>query len=137
MSSDEKIILAGFAVLLVHLYNKQQQAKPPSVYYTKTILGGFNGIAIPPIGIFIRQDQAGNQQLLNHELVHWQQYLRDGLLGFYGGYLQQHLCGGYDLNPYEVEARYEECEYCKLNYTECVRNGWAGTVHNPDFRNGK
>ena len=43
---------------------------------------------------------------------------------------------GYDANPYEIEARYRESDFCKSNYTFCVRNGLAKTVHNPNFRNG-
>lgn len=41
---------------------------------------------------------------------------------------------GYDKMPMEIEARKNESDYCKNNYTECVRNGTAKTVYNPNFR---
>ena len=41
---------------------------------------------------------------------------------------------GYDKMPMEKEARKNETEYCKENYTGCVRTGQAQTVFNPNFR---
>ena len=41
---------------------------------------------------------------------------------------------GYDKMPMEMEARANESDYCKENYTECVRNGKSNTVNNPNFR---
>ena len=49
-------------------------------------------------------------------------------------YIIQNLSKGYDKNPYEIEARSVEDEYCKLNYTECVRSGKSNTAYNPNFR---
>ena len=37
-------------------------------------------------------------------------------------------------HSYEIEARENESEYCKLNYTECVRTGESVTAYNPNFR---
>lgn len=41
---------------------------------------------------------------------------------------------GYDKMPLEIQARTNESEYCKKNYTECVRKGIAKTINDPYFR---
>lgn len=121
--------LIGLAV-----YNDRQIRKDPPIYYVDDLPGGFNALTIPPIGIYIVNEAAGNVLLKEHELYHWAQYQRDGLLPFWNNYLCGSFLYGYDGNPYEVEARHNECEFCKFNYTLCVQNGWANTVYNPDFR---
>lgn len=131
---SSKLILIGAGLLLLHTYNKKQKAKAPKVYYRKKLIGSLNAKTVPPVGIFIKESERNNQALLNHELVHWQQYQREGLLKFYFKYLFQQLKNGYDGNEYEIEARCNETEYCRLNYTECVRRGLAKTIHDPNFR---
>ena len=88
---------------------------------------------VPAVGIFITEKEKDNQELLNHELIHWKQYQEEGLL-MLPKYLSEILKNGYDGNTYEVEARENESEYCKYNYTECVRTGKSVTAYNPNFR---
>lgn len=92
--------------------------KQPKIYYVLWILPPYRAITIPPFGIFIKKKHKGNQKLLNHDLVHWQQYQRMGLFMFYFKYLKQFLTYGYDKMPMEIEARYEEDEYTKKHYQE-------------------
>lgn len=75
--------------------------------------------------------------MLLHELVHWKQFQREGLIKFLINYNSAHKKHGYDGNPYEIEARFEESDFCKSNYTYCVRNGLAKTAKNIHFRNGR
>ncbi|CEN37601.1 hypothetical protein CCYN2B_40147 [Capnocytophaga cynodegmi] len=90
-------------------------------------------MTIPPFGIFILLKHKGNVNLLNHELIHWKQYKRMSLFVFYFRYLFEMLKYGYDLSPMEIEARFVESDFCKLNYSDCVRSGVARTVSNENF----
>jgi len=127
--------MIGATLLLFTLYcNKQRANNNPKVYYVASIAGNMNARTIPPFGIYIKSSEAGNINLLQHELMHWKQFQREGLLSFIINYTAAESRYGYDKNPYEVEARFIENEFCKLNYTECVRNGTARTVFNPNFR---
>ena len=90
-------------------------------------------MTLPPFGILIKKEHRTNTALIDHELVHWKQFQRMGLLPFISTYVREQL-KGYDQNALEIEARYAESEYCKTNYTQCVRNGSATTIHNPNFR---
>lgn len=112
-------------------YSKKNK---PNIYFKKNILGGLNARTVPPFGIFIKETQKDNQNLIDHELKHWEQYQREGLISFLINYNREAITKGYDKNKYEIEARFIEDDYCKLNYTECVRNGKAKTVFNPNFR---
>ncbi|WP_204343853.1 hypothetical protein [Psychroserpens algicola] len=67
-------------------------------------------------------------------MMHWKQYQKKGLIGFYYDYYNELKIYGYDKMPMEIEARFWESDNCKLNYTECVRSGKSVTVFNPDFR---
>lgn len=129
MDNRDKYLLSGLAaaVLLALRYGE------PSIYYVKS-MGSYNARTIPPIGIFISEQQRGNERLIDHERVHWQQYQERGLLGYYFDYLGELYAYGYDVMPMEMQARENEPDDCKLNYTECVRSGKALTVHNPNFR---
>lgn len=98
---------------------------------------GFNGFVIPPFGVFIRKEYQQSKELELHELVHWKQYQREGLFQFLINYARETKHFGYDGNKYEIEARYRESDFCKSNYTYCVRNGKAKTVYNPNFRLGR
>ncbi|MCH2194381.1 hypothetical protein [Kordia sp.] len=114
-----------------------QRQSEPEIYYVKNIIGGFNGISIPMVGIFIKEDEKGNKMLENHERVHWQQYQEEGVLSFLINYTAEHLKNGYDNNIYEIEARIVSGEQddCIHRYTECVLTGESLTVSNPNFRN--
>lgn len=130
----KKAIVIGSALLLLHLYLRQQRKKEPVVRYVDKVPLGFNALTLPPAGIFIENKHQGNEALLQHELIHWKQYQRMGLLPYYMGYLQGMASHGYDLHPMELEARANESEFCRTNYTACVRNGTARTITDPNFR---
>jgi hypothetical protein len=113
----------------------QRQKETVKVYYVERLPFDYNGLIVPPIGVFIKKEAANSNELLQHELVHWEQYREEGLIPFLIGYISENIRNGYDNNGYEVEARsLTETEYCMRNYTECVRKGMASTVHNPNFR---
>lgn len=94
----------------------QVKMKPPKIFYVPWVWPPYRGITLPPFGIFIKKEFKGNQKLLNHDLVHWQQYQKMGLFKFYFKYLKQFLIHGYDKMPLEIEARYEEDKYTKEHY---------------------
>jgi len=112
----------------------QRKNNNPRVFYLKSLPFGYNGFIVPPFGIFIKEEHRNSKSLLLHELVHWQQFQREGFINFLINYNSAHKKVGYDKNPYEIEARFEETDFCKSNYTYCVRNGMAKTVNNPNFR---
>ncbi|SED21380.1 hypothetical protein SAMN04489761_4645 [Tenacibaculum sp. MAR_2009_124] len=96
--------------------------KQPKIHYTKYIIAPFRGMTSPPFGIFIRKDLQGNQQILEHDLIHWKQYQRMGLIMFYFRYFIQLLIIGYDTMPMEMEARQNESENVKWNYRTKYHN---------------
>ncbi len=124
------IILLG--VILVD-YHARHRPKPV-IYYRKQLPGNYNARTVPPFGIFVRADQSTNKALLTHELVHWQQYQRRGLLRFYVDYIGGLMRYGYDGHPMEKEARTNESCHCQQHYTDCVRTGQAQTVQATTFR---
>lgn len=63
---------------------------------------------IPPLGIFIREDEIGNADLIAHELQHWQQYEQMGVFQFPIDYALQVMRFGYHQAPMEVQARAAE-----------------------------
>lgn len=113
---------------------KQRKNDNPKIFYPKKPFGGYNGYIVPPFGVVIKESEKDNKALLEHELMHWKQFRREGLIPFLFNYSKEAAKNGYDKNPYEKEARTVETGYCKENYTECVRNGTAKTVYNPNFR---
>lgn len=115
-------------------YNYRQIQKQPKIFVREALPNNLNAMCFPPFGIFVTEEQKDNDNLLEHELVHWVQYQRMGLIPFYLQYVGECVFYGYDHSPMEIEARFNECEYCRLNYSECVRNGMAATVFNPNFR---
>jgi len=132
-------LLATISLLAVGgfiLYNEYAKKNKPKIIVRKKLAGNtnFNAMTIPPFGIFIDEKQKDNKALLDHEMVHWKQYQELGLLKYYGKYMSETSDGGYDNSAMEKEARTNESGYCQDNYTECVRNGVAQTVHNPNFR---
>lgn len=128
-----KSFLYALGALAVYTIYKRYSNKIP-VYYVDSIAANFNARTIPPFGIFIKKSQKNNTALLNHELIHWNQFKNLGLLGFYTTYITEHIKNGYDLNRLEIEARKNESNYCRNNFTACVRSGESKTVYNPNFR---
>lgn len=134
MKTSTIIIGATAVVGLLALFNSaQKKNNNPKIFVKKKLFGNYNARTIPPFGIWITEAQKDNQELINHELTHWKQYQQKGLLKFYSDYKQQFDQYGYDNMPMEIEARANESDFCKLNYTQCVRNGMAKTVFNPNF----
>jgi hypothetical protein len=82
-------------------------------------LTGFSGLCLPPIGIWLHPDLMSWQRagmaapapgtaadrLLRHEMAHWRQAQRFGVLGFYVRYLAGLARYGYARHPLEIEAR--------------------------------
>lgn len=132
MTSTNKLLLIGVASFVGYSFLKRYSK--PSIYYTNVQGNHYNARCIPPFGIFIDKNQRGNKALLDHELIHWSQFKRLGLMGYYLRYLSEYYRYGYDNMPMEVEARYMESAYCKTNYTSCVRSGCSKTVFNSRFR---
>ena len=124
--------ILGMAAFMI--YNAWKKNKNPSIYITNKLPKNFNATTIPPFGIYINESEKDNQALIKHELIHWKQYQEKGLLHYYLDYFRQLKKFGYDKMPMEEDARKNENGFCKENYTECVRDGTAKTVHNPDFR---
>ncbi len=92
--------------------------KESRIYYVRWTLPPYRAMTIPPFGIFIKKRYRKNDKILNHEMIHWKQYQRMGLLKFYYQYFREFLVIGYDKMPMEMEARYEENEYKKNNYSK-------------------
>lgn len=137
-SKKVKILLAGavgIGLVALMVKNRKSLTSKPDLFLKSSLPGNYNAMTLPPIGIFVRADQSNNAELLQHELVHWQQYQRMGLLRYYGTYLDQLFTDGYDRMALEMEARGNETPYCRQNYTQCVRSGTAKTVSNQRFRN--
>ncbi len=132
----EHVIIGTLAIIgIMVLYNHIQKNRPkPKIFVRKKLAGNYNARTIPPFGIFIKESEKENKMLIDHELVHWQQYKKLGLVKYYAQYLKQMREVGYDNMPMEIEARVNETDFCKKNYTECVRIGEAKTIYNPDFR---
>lgn len=129
--------LAIGSIVALAIYNEfQKRNNTPKVYISNIITGKYNARTLPPFGIFIKPEHSKNNMLIKHELVHWQQYQKEGLLNFIKNYCKAHSQFGYDLNPYEIEARLlsGEKQSCIHNYTQCVRNGNALTVNSNTFR---
>lgn len=133
MKPVTKIALLSIGALAVynHLQRKNDN---PKIVVKKKLFGNYNARTIPPIGIFITEENKNNQALIEHELVHWKQYQQKGLINFYVDYLSQLDTYGYDKMPMEIEARFNEKNFCKTNYTYCVANGLSNTVNNINFR---
>lgn len=68
-------------------------------------LTGFHGVCLPPFGVYILAERLGDEGLARHELAHWAQYRRMGVLRYYLTYIWQVLRYGYRNAPMEVEAR--------------------------------
>ena len=73
-------------------------------------------MCIPPFGIFILKKHKGNKKILQHDLIHWKQYQKQGFLDFYLRYLIEFIFIGYDKMPMEMEARKNEPLHIRNNY---------------------
>jgi hypothetical protein len=69
------------------------------------VRNGYVGITLPPFGIYILKERINDEVVRKHELVHWSQYEKLGVIGFYAKYLYYRFKYGYWDNPMEVEAR--------------------------------
>jgi hypothetical protein len=124
----------AYGLLGIFIYSLYVRKKEKvNVYYVNRLPRNYNGLIIPLVGVFIKESERENKALLDHELIHWNQYQREGLI-MLPKYILNNLKNGYDKNSYEVEARFNESEYCKYNYTECIRSGASNTAYNPNFR---
>jgi len=84
--------------------------KGEKVFYTPiNIPGNQMAMTIPPFGIIIEREYknegSGRGTLLRHERVHWSQYKRMGLFGFYGKYFSEYIRVGRFKGSMEREAR--------------------------------
>lgn len=133
---NTKKILVSISALLLADYLIAQFNSKPRIFTRKMLNNNYNAVTIPPFGVFITEDQKDNLQLIQHELVHWEQYRKTGAIIFFLRYFLQKSLYGYDKMPLEIEARKEvgESNFCLENYTECVRNCDSKTVCNPEFR---
>lgn len=91
-------------------------AKRPRLFYVRWVIPPFRAMTIPPFGIFILKKYKGNLQILKHDIIHWRQYKRMGLLMYYFRYFAQLILIGYDTMPMEMEARQHDSEIDKWNY---------------------
>lgn len=126
-------LLALLGAVCIAEYNRKQIEKLPDIILVDSLPGNMNAICFPPVGIFLTREQADNMNLIEHEIVHWQQYQELGLLPFYLSYAGQYCLYGYDQMKMEQDARFIENDFCKVNYRQCVREGTAKTVYNPNF----
>lgn len=94
----------------------------PKIYYVKYLLPPFRAMTIPPFGIFIKLKYKGNEQILKHDLIHWKQYKRMGLIMYYLRYFIQLIIIGYDTMPMELEARQNEKYEDIYKYREKYHN---------------
>lgn len=59
---------------------------------------GWDGITVPPVGIFMCEKTKDDANVKQHELLHWGQYHRMGTLGFYGNYIGGWIMAGFSYN---------------------------------------
>ena len=135
MKTQHILTAVGIFTGLAIIYNAyQRRRKDIPIFTRKSLVKDYNARTIPPFGIYVKESEKDNQALIEHEKVHWKQYQKKGLINFYSQYANELKQYGYDKMPMEKDARKNETEYCKENYTECVRKGTAKTVYNPNFR---
>jgi len=65
----------------------------------------FDGIAIPPFGVWIEPMHFNDAGLIRHELRHLEQAREMGVFRWYATYVWYTLRYGYRNNPLEVDAR--------------------------------
>jgi hypothetical protein len=95
-------------ILVVSLLNLVKH--PFVVYLPFGIPGPQAASTIPPFGIFIESDQKKTDEsnwacsYLTHEMVHWEQYKRMGLVSFHYNYLSLYFKSGRKNHWMEEEA---------------------------------
>lgn len=63
---------------------------------------GYGGICLPPRGIYVLRERMTDGALLAHEITHWRQAQRMGVVKFYATYLWYTIRFGYRRNPLET-----------------------------------
>jgi hypothetical protein len=101
----KKTIIIFFAIVIILNFFKGEK-----VFYTPiNIPGKQMAMTVPPFGIIIekefKNEGSGRGTLLRHEKVHWSQYRRMGLVGFYGKYFYEYIRLGRFNGSMEREAR--------------------------------
>lgn len=73
----------------------------------------FEGITLPPFGIYLCPESFEDESLRGHELAHWGQYKQYGSFDFYLRYFWGMIEAGfrYDDHPMEVDARQRASEF--------------------------
>lgn len=100
-----KLIIITLIIIAIAIYSyRQRKNNNPLIYYTdKFPLKGYEAITLAPFCIVVKSPH--KESALKHEMVHWEQFQKQGLLPYYYGYTKGYLKFGYRKNPYEVEAR--------------------------------
>jgi hypothetical protein len=83
-----------------------QVARGPLAWWLRR--AGYAGITLPPLGIYLLGHRIDDVRLRRHEAAHWQQYRQLGLVRFYVLYLWWLARVGYELHPFEIQARRAE-----------------------------
>jgi len=80
--------------------------KTPRIYTCRWLPLGrdTDAITLPPLGIFVRSQYAEDSWLIAHELHHWKQARRLGVLRFYWRIVCEYLKYGHKNSPLEKEA---------------------------------
>lgn len=97
----KRIILLFLALIILRFIIDKDKL----YYLSIDIPGSQMAITAPPFGIFIEKKYKKDKSLLNHELVHWDQYKRMGFFKFYSTYFSEYLQYGRKYGPMEIEAR--------------------------------
>jgi hypothetical protein len=131
-----KDILLAIIIVLIIDYLIAKLNRFPKFEYKGKLPFNYNAQTLPPFGIIVQNGEKGNDLLISHELVHWEQYRKTGAIIYYLKYLFQKIMYGYDEMPMEIEARKRvgENKFCQINYTQCVREGESITVKEQNFR---
>ena len=99
-------ILIGF-LLIACLFDSLKTIK--IMYLPFELPGKLMAMTVPPFGIFIESkfeaEGDGCGSILSHEKVHWEQYRRMGLFGYYFEYFKLLLKEGRIYNWMEEEAK--------------------------------
>ena len=106
--NKKRYLIVFLFIVLIFVLNL---SKHPFVYYLPfNIPGKQMAITIPPFGIFIEskyENENSNNpcSIMKHEVIHWEQYKKMGLISFYYNYLKCYLNSGRINNLMEEEAR--------------------------------
>ncbi len=104
-----KVSIIVTIILVVILYIElQRRNNHPKIIIIPKFSNRFDGITLPPIGIFMDTRTVARADFPNrkrHEMAHWKQFQSHGLFGFYIGYLINSYKYGYKNNPWEIEAK--------------------------------